>query len=427
MQIFLSTRYCMLACVAIALVFVSCTDDDDTDGTPPADFIITPGADAETSLQAAFLDAQPGDIIEIKAGTYPLTQSLLLNGKNDITIRGEGRETTILDFTSQSVGAEGILAQNLSNLLLKDFSVKNTPGDAIKVKDATGVAFINVGGYWDTADSSSGAYGLYPVNCNHVLMDGCYAAGASDAGIYVGQSNYVIVRNSTAERNVAGIEIENTTNADVYNNVATDNTGGLLIFDLPGLVQVNGGTIRAWGNRLENNNRANFAPPGNIVGNVPAGTGLMILAAKDIRFYDNQVLDNHIAPFIIISYEFLRDLDSSEFNYAPPYNPYTGGVAIYDNTITKMDVRPDAGTIFGAALQLQYDLNGYVQEFLYDGIEDPADENNTDRRLCIRNNDFNNGGTARFVNFNDPVVTLADYDCSLSALPEVTVDTPENE
>ena len=39
---------------------------------------------------------------------------------------------------------------------------------------------------------------LYPVQCKNVLIDGCVAIGASDAGIYVGQSQYVIVRNSKA-------------------------------------------------------------------------------------------------------------------------------------------------------------------------------------------------------------------------------------
>jgi len=51
------------------------------------------------------------------------------------------------------------------------------------------------------------------------------AIAAADAGSYVGQSKNVIVRNNRAESNVAGIEIENTQGADVYDNVAVDNTG----------------------------------------------------------------------------------------------------------------------------------------------------------------------------------------------------------
>ena len=64
-----------------------------------------------------------------------------------------------------------------------------------------------------------------------MLIDSCVAIGASDAGIYVGQSENIIVKNSIAEFNVAGIEIENSYYADVFNNYASNNTGGILVFD----------------------------------------------------------------------------------------------------------------------------------------------------------------------------------------------------
>lgn len=35
---------------------------------------------------------------------------------------------------------------------------------------------------------------------------------------------------------MAGIEIENSLNAEVYENEATENTGGILVFDLPDLI-----------------------------------------------------------------------------------------------------------------------------------------------------------------------------------------------
>ena len=63
-----------------------------------------------------------------------------------------------------------------------------------------------------------------------VLIDGCVAIGASDAGIYVGQSQNIIVKNSIAQYNVAGIEIENSFYADVFDNLTSHNTGGILVF-----------------------------------------------------------------------------------------------------------------------------------------------------------------------------------------------------
>ena len=49
--------------------------------------------------------------------------------------------------------------------------------------------------------STNGAYGLYPVESKDVYIDGCIAIGASDAGIYVGQSKNIIVKNSQAMYN----------------------------------------------------------------------------------------------------------------------------------------------------------------------------------------------------------------------------------
>ena len=67
----------------------------------------------------------------------------------------------------------------------------------------------------------------------------------------------VIVRRNRAEYNVAGIEIENTIDADVYENVATNNTGGILVFNMPNLPQV-GERTRVFNNTVIDNNTENF-------------------------------------------------------------------------------------------------------------------------------------------------------------------------
>src|SRR3546814_9020031 len=79
-----------------------------------------------------------------------------------------------------------------------------------------------------------------------VLIDSVYVRGASDAGIYVGQSKNIVVRDSVATENVAGIEIENSYDADVHDNVATKNTGGILVFDLPSLPMQGGHNVRVF-------------------------------------------------------------------------------------------------------------------------------------------------------------------------------------
>src|SRR5690606_19034805 len=138
------------------------------------------------------------------------------DGKKNVVIRGAGEDNTILDFSGQISGAEGIKITDSEQITVQDLTVRNTRGDGIKTQLVNGITFRNVKAIWTNGpDKKNGAYGLYPVQCTNVLIDHCTAVAASDAGIYVGQSKFIIVRNSVAYENVAGIEIENSLYADV--------------------------------------------------------------------------------------------------------------------------------------------------------------------------------------------------------------------
>src|SRR5690606_1045718 len=139
--------------------------------------------------------------------------------------------------------------------------------------------------------------------------------GASDAGIYVGQSQDIIVRNSLAGYNVGGIEIENSFRADVYGNRAQHNTVGILIFDLPNLPQQGGHDIRVFDNEVVNNDTPNFAPEGNIVGSVPTGTGIMVMANRNVHIFGNRLSGNGTTHILIAAYP--NDFDDDEFMFVP--------------------------------------------------------------------------------------------------------------
>lgn len=283
---------------------------------------IQPGDSAQTDLQTAMLDARPGDSIQLARGRYEFTQGLSLD-IDRVTIRGAGQDKTILSFAHQARGAEGLLVTS-NQVTLRDFAVENARGDAIKARDCHDITFHGVRAEWTAgASTHNGAYGLYPVNCSNVLIENSIARGASDAGIYVGQSRNIIVRNNTAELNVAGIEIENSFNADVFNNTAEHNTGGILVFDLPDLQQKGGHAIRVFHNTINSNNTANFAAPGAIVGGVPAGTGVLIMANRQVVVFDNDIGDNSTANVLISSY---RD----EFQDTA-YNPLPRDIVIRNN------------------------------------------------------------------------------------------------
>ncbi len=111
----------------------------------------------------------------------------------------------------------------------------------------------------------------------------------------------MVVRNNRAERNVAGIEIENTIGADVYNNVATDNTGGILVFNMPNLPQPGRGT-RVFDNDVQGNNHENFGHKGTPVASVPAGSGVVVNSNDDVEIFDNKIGNHKTANVIVSSY-----------------------------------------------------------------------------------------------------------------------------
>ena len=320
--------------------------------------VIKPSENSYQEIQEALILAEPGDIIRLSAGVFSLEDSLSLDVAG-VQIEGEGMSQTILDFSNQLSGAQG-LSVTSDNVTLQDFAIQNAKGDAIKVKGVTNIKFLRVKTEWTNGPSSdNGAYGLYPVESKNVLIDGCIAIGASDAGIYVGQSQNIIVRNSRAEFNVAGIEIENSYFADVYNNIATNNTGGILVFDLPGLPQQGGHHVRVFKNRSVGNNTDNFAPEGNIVGEVPRGTGIIIQANSDVEIFDNEIGENDTVNIAVVTY--VNDTDDQA------YYPHPKSVQIHGNKFGPTGYNPD--TSKGELAQILFDLSGGdMPDIFWDGL-----------------------------------------------------------
>ena len=319
---------------------------------------ISPSINAQEQLQEALILAKPGDTINLKEGFYRFEDSLSLDIDN-VKIVGAGMDKTVLSFADQKSGAQGLLVTS-DKVILKDFAIEDAKGDALKVIGANGIYMINIRTEWTGGPkSTNGAYGLYPVESRDVLIDGCIAIGASDAGIYVGQSENIIVRNSRAHYNVAGIEIENSYYADVYDNIASHNTGGILVFDLPDLPQQGGHHVRVFRNKAIDNDTDNFAPEGNIVGEVPRGTGIIIQANSDVEIFDNDISGNGTVNLSIVTYAD----DTEDENYYP----HPKSIQVYSNRFSNGGYDPDVGT--GALASILVDLSkGDIPDIFWDGM-----------------------------------------------------------
>lgn len=370
-------------------------------------------ADLEKRLQTQFITAEDGATIELPAGTVSLSNTLWLDAKKNVTIRGAGQDKTILSFKNQRQGAEGIKVTNARNVTLENFTIEDAKGDLIKTQTVNGITFRDVTARWTgKPKASNGSYALYPVQCVNVRIERCTAIGASDAGIYVGQSDSIWVTECYAKNNVAGIEIENSTNAEVWKNNAMYNTGGILVFDLPDLPKKRGGNVQVYKNKVVSNNYKNFAPKGNIVGTVPPGTGVMILAANNVDVRDNYILDNKTASTAIISYHITEiPIKDKE------YNPYPSAVSIHDNVYSEGKRMPTWKNKMGFLFWLKFGRK--TPHILYDGIQNPdyLDANGNVKaayRICIRDNQ--NGSFANIKadkKFKGISRDLTPHDCTL--------------
>jgi parallel beta-helix repeat protein len=316
---------------------------------------VDPGPDAQQRLQAALIDAKPGDVVAIGAGRFDLTDGLSLD-IDRVTVRGAGPEATILSFKGQKGAGEGLLVTS-DDVVLRGFAVEDSRGDGIKSKGANRIVYHDLRVEWTGGPlTTNGAYGLYPVGSRDVLIDRVTVKGASDAGIYVGQSRNIIVRNSIAAYNVAGIEIENCYGADVFGNLATHNTGGILVFDLPNLPQMGGHSIRVFGNQVLQNDTPNFAPKGNIVAIVPVGTGVLIMANKDVALFGNNLADNQSANVMLLSYP-------NSFT-DKRYNPTPRNVTVRGNTHGRSGFDP----VYGGTTAVNATLAQGQFAVIWDGL-----------------------------------------------------------
>ncbi len=355
--------------------------DDDGGGDVPAsngrNFTIKPGPDATRDMIAAMIQAAPGDVIQFECGYYELTSSLQLSHTEDVLIKGCGKDGTVLSFKTNNA-PEGILAVSVRGITIQDLTVVDTAGNGIELRGVDHATLSRVRAIWSsgggrasadpinasnfaakikvpctdpatanpdapenkllgaladttspdyTVSKLSGRYGIYPVSSENVLIEDSESIGASDAGIYVGQTNNAIIRNSRSAFNVFGFEIENVQGGEYADNLAECNTGGFLIYDLDGLRQY-GGRSRMHGNTARMNNTYNFTS-GGIVGNVPSGSGMITLAYDQIDIFDNQFIDNDTAGIIHTSYEIFPEGAGRPAEHRIDW--YTEGLHIWHN------------------------------------------------------------------------------------------------
>lgn len=254
----------------------------------PITITVQPGQRVQTAVDRA----QPGDTVLIPYGIY---NERVVIDISDLTFQGipnEDGEFPIFD--GQGKLSEAVIASG-NNFTVGNLHVRNYTDNGVLVEGVRNVHFH------DIKAENTGTYGIYPVQSTDVLVERMDVTGVDDAGIYAGQCENVIVRDSVVYGNVLGIELENTVNGEIYNNHTYNNTVGIFVVLLPQLTSKRSADTLIYDNLIENNNLPNFAPEGSIAGVAPAGLGVLLLSTDGAEVYDNVIRDNKTAGVAIFS------------------------------------------------------------------------------------------------------------------------------
>lgn len=297
------------------------------------------------TIQQAVDRSGPGDTIEVPYGIYRESVVLDWSDVKLIGIPNEKGEWPVLD--GEGTRADGVIASG-NNFEMAFFAVKNYTSNGVLVEGATGVHLH------DLYIENTGVYGVYPVRCTDVLMERIEATLMNDAAIYAGKSENVIIRDTLTYGNVIGIELENTVNGEIYNNVAHDNTVGIFIDLLPQLPSKVSLYTKVYDNLVENNNGENFAEPGTAQALIPPGTGMLVLAADEVEIYNNTIRGNKTGGLAVFNLGI--GFDANEIDVGP--NPEH--VYAHDNFYENNGYDPDpfVKDMLGKGFDIIWDGNG---------------------------------------------------------------------
>lgn len=321
---------------------------------------------------------QSGDVICLSAGEYDMGGTVFVTLQTNLTIKGIGPtpNDVKLDWALRGDRGFDVTATgfHIENMWLFD-----TKGNGVEVKAKNTPENPNVFrklfvSWAAGAVTENGRYSIYPTGCENAIVEYNEVVGASDAGIYIGQCIGGIVRYNKVHQNVAGLEVENCANIEVYNNEAYDNTAGLFIAQEPGLDRLKSENILYRDNISYCNNRPNFAEANLVVSGLPAGSGGIIYAGTNIEMRNNIYDSNSSTAVGIASNVFFCQVTGFDCSYGddPLYDPYPSKIYLHDNLLINNGFDPQ---------EILGDLNDILQQdplqsalwdgYIAEGVEDP--------------------------------------------------------
>jgi len=274
------------------------------------------------SIQEAVTAASPRTIIQIMPGTYNETVYI---DKDDIRIIGviKAGRRAILD--GQGTMNDAILYSG-NNIVIEGLVITQYKGNGIMGQAGNNFEIRN------NIIVDTGVYGIFPQLGQNGVVELNVVSGIEDAAIYIGMSDNIHVAQNEVFDSVAGIEIENSRHAIVEGNFVYNNTGGILAFITPGLPIKTTYDVIIRNNWISGNNTKNFGAPGSTVGGIPAGTGIMVMAADDVVIENNIISNNKTIGIMALDHNTAAQLTNVTVD--PESDPNSDGLKILNNLMT---------------------------------------------------------------------------------------------
>ena len=277
-------------------------------------------------IMDAVKKAKPGDLIRVYPGTYSETVYV---DKDDITFQGiiQGGNWPTLDGKKELNDAflysgNGIQIENFKIIKYKGNGIMGQAGNNFVIRNNWVI--------------DTGVYGIFPQYGKNGLIEYNILTEIEDAAIYVGMCDNIDVLHNEVYGNVAGIEIENSRHCLVENNNAYNNTGGILAFITPGLPIKTTYDVIIRNNFVHDNNHKNFGAPGSIVSGIPAGTGILVMAADDVIIENNIISGNKNVGIVITDFAN----GGAKASKDPESDPNPDNIVILDNLMVNNGYDP---------------------------------------------------------------------------------------
>ncbi|MFT6033652.1 MAG: parallel beta-helix repeat protein [Arenicella sp.] len=269
-------------------------------------------------IQDAVKAAKSGTTIRIMPGTY--SETVYIDKDNirliGVIVHGKRAKLDGLGKLNDAILYSG------NNVVIENLYITGYKGNGIMGQAGNNFEIRN------NIIVDTGVYGIFPQLGVNGIVEHNVVSGIEDAAIYIGMSDNIHVAHNDVFDSVAGIEIENSRHAIVENNNVRNNTGGVLAFVTPGLPIKTTYDVIIRNNFIIGNNHENFGAPGSIVAGIPAGTGILVMAADQVIIENNIISDNKTAGILIVDHGSAANVSDD-----PESEPNPDQVSVLDNTM----------------------------------------------------------------------------------------------